>query len=200
MGSRQQQRAAVRRAASLDVEAHVARVAAQLRRLAFTGLFFGREDAVAGAYMARCRVADVATGAVLLFTRDSGMHTSGWFKNPDYDRCLHLSLSPLANATALVDARGEPLRTPDLGRETTERWVRAFYGDCMGAVWAESPKTDHGRRQGVWHWRVFCDARWQPIVPRGEVYSMDFTDLGWRSASQVFEEDGRLVTSVLNPG
>ena len=198
--SRQQQRAALRRAEQLDLEAHVARVAAQLRRLAGTGLFFGREDAVAAAYIARCRLADVATGALLLFTRDAGMHSSGWFKNPEYERCWHLSLSPLSNASRLVDARGEPLRTPDLDRATTERWVRAFYGDAMGAVWAESPKTDHGRRQGVWHWRVFCDARWQPIVPQGEVYSMDFTALGWRSASQVFEEEGRLVTSVLVPG
>lgn len=199
MGSRQQQRAAIRRAENLDLEAHVARVADRLRRAAFSGLFFGREDEAAATYMRRCHLKDVATGALLLFTRDAGMHSSGWFKNPDYDRCLHLSLSPLAGSS-LVDPAGRPLATPDLDRATTERWVRAFYGDCMGSVWAESPKSGHGRRLGVWHWRVFCDARWQPIVPRGEVYSMEFTELGWRSASQIFEEEGRLVTSVLNPG
>jgi len=198
--SRQQRRAALRRTQALDLDAHVHRVAAQLWQRANQGLFHGREDEVAGAYMARCRVADMTTGTVLLFTRDAGMHTSGWFKNPDYERCYHLSLSPLANASGLVDARGEPLRTPELDRATTERWVRAFYGKCMGSVWAESPKSAAGRRHGVWHWRVFCDPHWRPIVPRGEVYAMDFTELGWRSASQVFEEDGRLVTSVLRPG
>lgn len=33
------------------------------------------------------------TGTMLLFTRDIGHHTSGWWKNPDYERCYHLSLS-----------------------------------------------------------------------------------------------------------
>jgi hypothetical protein len=37
---------------------------------------------------------------------------------------------------------------------------------------------------------LFCDAQWQPILPRKEVYTREFTEAGWRSASQVLAEDG----------
>lgn len=187
MVSRQQRRAALRRVEALDMEAHVARVARELRRRATFGVFDGRETPEAGRYIASCRVVDIKTGALLIFTRDAGMHASGWFKNPDYDRCEHLSISPLNAAGGLVDERGVPVAAPDLDRILVERWVRAFYGDRMHAVWAESPKSAAGRRHGVWHWRVFCDAAWSPIVPCGEVYDLDRTELGWRSASEVID-------------
>jgi hypothetical protein len=32
---------------------------------------------------------------------------------------------------------------------------------------------------------VFCDERWQPILPRGEVYSREFTEKGWKSFSEM---------------
>jgi hypothetical protein len=76
---------------------------------------------------------------------------------------------------------------PELDRATTARWVRAFWGDDARHVWAESPKSRDGIAQGVWHWRVFCDAAWQPLTPRGEVYDSEFTELGWKSASEVID-------------
>ena len=30
----------------------------------------------------------------LIYTMDEGMHSIGWWKNPDYARCYHLSLCP----------------------------------------------------------------------------------------------------------
>jgi hypothetical protein len=79
------------------------------------------------------------------------------------------------------------------------RWVKAFYGDDLRYVWEESPKSSFGKRHDVWHYRVFCNAAWEPTVPRGEVYSTEFTELGWRSASQVFEEEGREIVSTVDP-
>lgn len=31
--------------------------------------------------------------AIVIMTRDIGYHTSGWWKNPDYERCFHVSIS-----------------------------------------------------------------------------------------------------------
>ena len=188
----------VRRSAELNLEAHVQRVARELRVAARAGAFNGRDDNAWRVYRQRCTVIDVRTGAVLIFTRDEGMHSSGWFKNPEYERCWHLSLSPLAGAM-LVGPLGEPLSTPDLDRALTRRWVSAIFEGELSALWAESPKSPEGIARGVWHWRQFVDPHWRPIVPREEVYSLELTELGWRSASQVLEEDRRLVTSVLNP-
>ena len=41
------------------------------------------------------------------------------------------------------------------------------------------------KRAEVYHYRLFCDEGWQPIMPRGEVYSTQFTELGWKSFSEL---------------
>lgn len=43
----------------------------------------------------------------------------------------------------------------------------------------------------VQHWRLFADEHWNPILPRGEVYSSKFTEIGWKSASEIFELTGQ---------
>jgi hypothetical protein len=86
-----------------------------------------------------------------------------------------------------------------LDGKTRNLWVRAFFGDDARYTWLESAKSDAGKRRGVEHFRLFCDATWKPILPRGEVYSTEFTELGWRSASQVLEEDGTQILSTVDP-
>lgn len=172
--------------ADAKLDEHMARVARELRRRAKHGLFNGLSNAAAWRYIRHCTFDDAATLTRVMFTRDIGHHTSGWLKNPDYENCWHLSTSPAPNLIILPD--DQRLAEPDM--KTCARWVHAFYGDDARYVWAESPKTEQGKQRGVWHWRLFCDEHWQPIVPRKEVYSRDFTELGWRSASQVLAEDG----------
>ncbi|MCK5236435.1 MAG: hypothetical protein KAR06_05545, partial [Deltaproteobacteria bacterium] len=43
--------------------------------------------------MNNCRGFYMPLGVMLIFTRDEGMHDAGWWKNPDYARCYHLSIS-----------------------------------------------------------------------------------------------------------
>jgi hypothetical protein len=185
------------------LEEHMAAFARELRRRAKHGLFGGVMDAEGWRYIRHCTFDDAATLTRVMFTRDVGHHTSGWLKNPDYERCWHLSTSPRPN---LIVLPGEQLAEPDM--KTCGLWVRAFYGADARLVWAESPKSDVGKQHGVWHWRLFCDERWQPILPRKEVYTREFTEAGWRSASQVlgehqhFEsetEDGRTIVSTVDP-
>ena len=115
--------------------------------------------------------------AILLFTRDGGHHTGGWWKNPDYERCYHLSMS-------FRDF--ETMEPADHQHKLAEKIARAFYGDNDARkLWIEAPYSEHGRRVGVYHYRLFCDEGWQPIVPRGEVYSRELTEAGWKSWSDL---------------
>ncbi len=162
-------------------------VAYQMHRAAARGFVDGSETAYRSRYFRQCRRG--VFGTTLIFSRDVGHHTSGWFRNPDYERCLHLSTSPAPRTIWTRD-------TPDLDDKLRDAWLRAFFKDDLRYVWAESPKSPQGKQFCVWHWRLFCDERWQPIMPRGEVYSSEFTELGWKSSSEL----GIHIESPLVPG
>ena len=44
-------------------------------------------------YLESCRWFVERYDCIIILTRDVGYHTSGWWKNPDYERCYHLSIS-----------------------------------------------------------------------------------------------------------
>lgn len=160
-----------------------------LKREASRGVHMGRNDS---GYTLACTVIDAGTGSVLIYTRDAGMHTSGWLKNPDYERCLHLSIS----FRAVTDLE----QIAPFDRALAGEWVELFFGPDKRLVLVESPKSPAGRQHDVHHFRVFCDEHWQPILPRKEVYTTDFTELGWRSYSELHPEDPRNEPSVLFAG
>lgn len=129
----------------------------------------------------RCRAEYRQRGLTtcLIFTMDEGMHSIGWWKNPDYERCWHLTLSYwYPNGTV----------APHQPRESHE-WVEMFFYPHAEWVWTEPPHSEPGKRKNVWHYRLFADAGWQPIFPQGEVYSRLRTEAGWRSFSEVREEE-----------
>jgi hypothetical protein len=114
--------------------------------------------------------------ATILFTRDIGHHSGGWWKNPDYERCWHLSLG-----------FRNPLHCEHLphDRPQSDRIARMFFGDDAVKCWIEAPYSEEGKRCDIWHYRLFCDEAWQPISPRGEVYSREHTPPDWQSFSQI---------------
>ncbi len=71
---------------SMDVEEHCREVAARMRAVAEVGTFDGYMTPVNYLYLRLCQRWDAHTNTVLMFTRDVGHCTSGWFKNPDYER------------------------------------------------------------------------------------------------------------------
>lgn len=178
----------------LLVEAHMAQIAKSLRRRALTGTFDGRPQF--GGYIEYCRRICGELQTVVIFTRDTGHHSSGWMKNPEFEQCWHLSLSPLASS---IIVPGGTTQLGELDVETRRRWVRAFYGEHARSTWYESAKSPQGKARNVEHFRLFCDEQWIPRLPRGEVYSTELTALGWRSASQVLEEDGTEIVSPVDP-
>jgi hypothetical protein len=167
-------------------QADLERIASRMRKVAQRGVFSGRESELRELYFQLCT--KTVYGTNLIFTRDAGHHTSGWFKNPDYERCWHLSTSPTAQTIWARD-------TPELNKQLLHGWVKAFFRDHLRYVWAETPKSKEGQVAGVLHWRLFCNEHWEPIIPRSEVYSTEFTEKGWKSASEL----GIEIVSALNP-
>lgn len=121
------------------------------------------------------------TGAILIYSRDTGHHTSGWWKNPDYERCLHLSISYRA-----APGRGGGIeRHIAQDHQQSRIFCEAFFNHDKRNLWAEPPYSPEGTSSEVWHYRLFCDPSWAPILPRGEVYSRELTEAGWRSFSDL---------------
>jgi hypothetical protein len=139
----------------------------RIKKQCLTGYFDGN---TLTDYFENCRWYLMQYDCMLIFTRDIGHHTSGWFKNPDYERCYHLSLSFRGRST---------------NKKTVEKILDNLYGEDKRKVWVEPPFSEVGKSHGVYHYRLFCNEFWIPIIPRGEVYSKEFTEKGWKSYSEL---------------
>lgn len=145
----------------------------KIKSQAMAGVFDGRADSVYNkVYIDESRWWIKNFDCLIIFTRDTGHHSSGWWKNPDYERCWHLSISfPGGRNQAAID-----------------KMVDLLFGENKKWIWVEPPYSDPGKSAEVWHYRLFCDQNWQPLKPRGEVYSKEFTEKGWKSYSEVQAE------------
>lgn len=133
------------------------------------------------AYVNRCRIYHAGTNALLILTRDVGHHSSGWFKNPDWERCWHLSISFWVNNVSQPHDRMSALK-----------WVEAiFTTEERKYLWIESPFSEQGKAADVYHYRVFCDRGWRPIKPRGEVYDKTNTPADWLSWSDARAKEAK---------
>lgn len=169
-------------------------VAKEMKERARHGFWYGHEE-----LPDKCRGFHLPTGTMLIYTRDVGMHTGGWLRNPDYERCSHLSLSfyePLGSGQ-LIHTYSQTPRGKD--QQLTNELIDLFFGDWKRYLWAEPPMSKHGKSLEVWHYRLFCDEQWRPLLPRGEVYSNEFTEIGWKSFSELHDGQKPLVadSSVL---
>lgn len=132
------------------------------------------------AKLEECKGYHVATGTLILLTRDSGCHSCGWWKNPDYERCLHLSISFRDPKTILPRSYDHKEARP---------WVEAVFASNKNMLWIEPPYSTEGKFLDVWHYRLFYAPGWaMPILPRKEVYSKDYTPAGWLSFSDLQEK------------
>lgn len=136
------------------------------------GIWNGKD---ATEYFFSCRYWLEKYEALVIFSRDEGHHTSGWWKNPYYERCYHLSIS-------FVDKFGnnKPHNT-----KKANKIVKMLFGTNSRLIWCEPPYSEDGIKKDVWHYRLFCDINWKAIKPRGEVYSKEFTEVGWKSFSEI---------------
>lgn len=165
-------------------------VAGFLKRQMAFDTYDGRISLRGKAYIDRCTAAYEPDGVILILSRDVGHHTSGWWKNPDYERCIHLSLSYRDRVT------GQPV---ERDKQNAKLWIDAVFGPTTNLIWAEPPYSPEGKKGDVWHYRVFYAEEWvAPILPRGEVYSKANTPAHWLSYSDVLQKEKDEVDTWLN--
>ena len=157
----------------------------RMRAMAARGIYNGAPTPANQAFLARCTWRFEPASVTLIFSRDSGMHSSGWWKNPDYERCLHLSVS-FSYRSPII---GAPEQLLPQDRKEAARWCELLFGEHRRWLWVESPFSKGGKARDVWHYRLFCDPSWAPILPRGEVYTREFTEAGWQSWSDLHAFD-----------
>jgi len=107
--------------------------------------------------------------ATVVFTKEEGYHSGGWWKNPDNERCWHLSIS----------FRGGN------ERKAANEIILYLFQPYQRLIWVEPPYSKEGKSLDVWHYRLFCDENWHPILPKGEVYNTHFTEKGWKSFTEL---------------
>lgn len=145
-----------------------------LKKQSFTGFYDGTQRTYA--YTTLCQGFHLSSGTTLMFTRDQGMHSCGWWKNPDYERCWHLSL-------AFRDSISHESKPKD--SKLTQEWIELFFSTNKNMLWCEPPFSKTGKQLDVWHYRLFCNQNWQPIMPRKEVYTTENTETTWKSWSEL---------------
>lgn len=164
-------------------------LAANARRIAKRGAYNGFiRTAAERSYMLLCTHYNFDEGFRVLFTRDQGMHSCGWWKNPDYNQCEHLSISFFEPMSELAVGVCE-LTPREFDRAAAKRIATEFFHENVRMFWIEPLFSPRGKELGVHHYRLFCDRSWSPIVPRGEVYSRDNTPAGWKSWSEIHGND-----------
>lgn len=154
------------------------------RKRAQSGIWHGKEieSGPQAGYFNRCKHVLLGLGVSVVFTRDEGMHTNGWWKNPQYNRCYHLSLSFFEPMSKTIITHPFPV---PFNRKKSEEIVRAFFREDVRKLWIEPPYSTLGKMLGTHHYRLFCDDGWQPIIPHGEVYSRENTPANWMSWSEL---------------
>jgi hypothetical protein len=152
---------------SIDNYTLLTHACARIKAVASRGIWDGKTH---DAYFENCRWILEAYPCTLIFTKEVGYHSSGWWKNPDYERCWHLSISfPGGKDKCALN----------------NILTNLFGISNLKLLWIEPPYSEQGKKAEVWHYRLFCDEQWNPIKPRGEVYNTDFTEVGWKSFSEL---------------
>lgn len=142
----------------------------ELRRVAYRNPWHGQEIIDPRHAWDTSAILEPGRPTRIMLTFDIGYHASGWWRNSDYDRCYHLSISHPAHPTpGLAPAHLEPPSTAEVAA-----WARAAFPLHYPWTWTEPPAStlDPYRRPGVAHVRLFTDQRGQPILPEGEVYDL----------------------------
>lgn len=107
--------------------------------------------------------------AVVILSRDNMVHL-GWWKNIEYQNCLHLSISFREWGT---------WNRLDWSDRDEKKILDAVFGIAKSFTWWEPAYTPEGKNLGVQHWRLFYAPDWiTPIHPKGEPHTLN-VPAGW---------------------
>jgi hypothetical protein len=122
--------------------------------------------------------------AMAILSRDN-MVKLGFWKNFEFENCVHLSVSFRAPGTF------EPL---GWNERVARQIAGAVFGRDVRKTWWEPAYTEGGKTLSVGHFRLFYDPMWaSSIVPKGEPYSVS-SAIGGTSMSLWTEAQADLPT------
>jgi hypothetical protein len=161
-------------------------IARQMRAKARKGWNVGSAASIEAYGAKRFTVAATTPELVvcLLLTRDRMHHSSGWWRNAEYEYCWHLSLSArdrLAFRAAEAGQQpGSTLGYEELPRDEVRYWTRLLFREHVDKLWNEpgggDPRLSLEQAQRnalIWHLRLFLDPdSMEPFIPKGEVYTL----------------------------
>lgn len=135
-------------------------------KTSYSGVWDGKEETE---YFKNCRFWFQKYECSIIFTKEVGYHSGGWWKNPLYERCYHLSISFPGGKN----------------KKNLDKILNGLFGYNKKLLWTEAPYSKEGKQRDIWHYRLFCDENWKAILPKGEVYNTHFTEVGWKSYSEI---------------
>lgn len=84
-------------------------------------------------YFQECRFFIPRFNCTLIFTKETGYHSSGWWKNPDFERCYHLSIS-------FKEGRNESI---------LKKILISVFGNNLKNLLVEAPYSSEGKKNEV---------------------------------------------------
>lgn len=170
-----------------------ATIARAMRREADRGWYIGTAETL-DAYGSRRVLQSRAEPELLislLLTKDKMHHSVGWWRNAEYEYCIHASMSSLTSEDAAKHDRklrlmaGTGFKVPmppyvEIPDLDLRSWAHAIFGEHVNKVWFEPGGTDprltreeaRGRSH-MKHLRMFLDPEtFEPFIPKGEVYHL----------------------------
>jgi hypothetical protein len=141
--------------------------------LAFKHPFSGQEIVHDRHHIVADSLTEPGRKTSILLTFDQGTHASGWWRNSEYDRCLHLSLTHPPDRRLIADPNNLPAIQSPSDKEVAA-WAAAVFGPHTDKLWIEPAASalDPYRRPNVPHIRLFLNRDNYPILPTGEVYTL----------------------------
>lgn len=114
----------------------------------------------------------------ILLTFDKGPHSSGWWRNSEYNQCWHVSIVGIRPPESRLLVNQTP-KFEEVPQAERRAWCRVIFGDeDVKKAWNEPPASaldayrDAPASSSTWHTRVFVDRDGHSIIPQGEVYSL----------------------------
>ncbi len=166
-------------------------IARRLKRRAASGISDGDPTPSGRAYLANCSEDHPATGTSITFTRCVGFNEYLGVDDPNFERYLHLSLSFWS-----ADDEDGPMPTSRRDEVLCNLCATAFFGDDDPHTWIDLSQTSDGRALDVWHWYLFCDADWQPIILDPATDTSHLTSIGWRNNAVQVHDEREILNSL----
>lgn len=123
----------------------------RIKKIAASGINNGSINS--DLYRALCSHYFAYSGMLMALTRDD--ITMLQLKDTEYVRCYHAAISFCENKIGNF----VPFK-----HKQAWHFFKSLFPNDYEKVWIEPPVSKDGHRLDIFHYRIFCDPQWQPII------------------------------------